>query len=97
MPNFVSEYAGTLGIANSDPGALLDAVIKAGGEWGAASWFYTTKCTDDVKKGVQAGTKAGWTAFITGCVQTTVDEGTGDKSREAYWARAAQALGMSVS
>ena len=92
MPNFVSEYAGTLGLTNADPAGLLDDVIKAGGEWGAASWYYTTKCTDDVKTGVQTGGKAGWEKFVTDCVQTTMDDG-----RVKYWTASAQALGMATT
>lgn len=94
MPEFVGAYAATLSISNSDPAGLLDDVIKAGADWGAASWYYTTKCSDSIKEGVKAGTKAGWQAFVTECVQTTLD--MGEKSREVYWTRAAQALGLTV-
>lgn len=95
MPGFVSEYAGTLQLSNSDPAGLLNDVIRVGGEWGAASWFYTAKCSDEVKEGVKTGGKPGWTKFITGCVNTTLDEG--ENAREAYWTRAAQAFGMSTN
>lgn len=90
MPNFVSEYAATMSLSNSDPAALLQQVIQAGGEWGAAAWFYSTKCGADVKTGLQAGTKAGWESFITGCVQTTLTD-----DRTSGWMKAAQALGLS--
>lgn len=95
MPTFVSEFASTLQLTNPDPAGLLDDVIKAGGEWAAASWFYTAKCSDEIKQGVKTGGKAGWEKFITDCVETTLD--SGEKSREVYWTRATQALGMTTS
>ena len=93
MPNFVSEFAATLPLSNSDPAGLLNDVIQAGGEWDTASWFYTTQCSDDIKTGLKTGEKGGWETFITGCVQTTLD--SGENSREVYWMRAAKALRLS--
>jgi len=69
-------------------------VIQAKGEWDAASWFYTTQCSDDIKAGLKTGQKGCWETFITDCVQTTLD--AGENSREAYWTRAAKALGLSA-
>ena len=95
MANFVQEFAATLqpAISNPDPAALLDDVIDAGADWEAASWYYTTKCTDEIKEGVKSGSKDGWKKYITDCVETTLDEG--ETSREAYWTRAAKALNLS--
>jgi len=92
MPEFVSEFAATLqpAISTSDPAALLDDVIKAGADWEAASWYYSTKCTEEIKDGVKSGTKDGWSKFITDCINTTIDE-----DREAYWTSAAKALNLS--
>ncbi|KAK5946907.1 hypothetical protein PMZ80_001052 [Knufia obscura] len=94
MPDFVKEYGATLNVNNADLAGMLDDVIKAGGEWGAASWYYTSKCSDEIKEGVKTGGKDGWKKFITDCVETTLDEG--ENSREAYWTRASEALGIKV-
>lgn len=95
MPNYVKMYADSIGITGADEAEILSNVNAApGGQWGSASWFLTTQCSDDVRKGLQTGGKAEWETFITGCVETTLD--SGEKSREVYWTRAAQALGMTV-
>ncbi|KIW83398.1 hypothetical protein Z517_02643 [Fonsecaea pedrosoi CBS 271.37] len=58
----------------------------------AAAWYYGTHCTDAQKKLVRQGGQKNWEdAFITGCVQTTVDD-----DRIAYWKKACQALGVTV-
>lgn len=95
MPGFVKKYAAVVqgaDASSSDPATVLNSVIAAGGDWGAAAWFYNTQCSDAIKNGVKTGGKAGWEAWITGCVQTTVTD-----ARTQYWQRAAQALGMSTS
>ncbi|KAK5104073.1 hypothetical protein LTS08_001957 [Lithohypha guttulata] len=91
MPEFVAEYAKAKypSITTTDPGALLNEVIKQGGEWGAASWFYTTKCSDAVKQGLKSGSKAGFSAFITECVGTTATD-----ERLNNWSVAAKAVGL---
>lgn len=92
MPNYVKLYAASLGVTGSDDASILANVIaQPGGEWGAASWFMTTQCSADVRKGLQNADQAGFEAFISGCVQTTMDD-----KRLAYWKTAAQALGIKV-
>ena len=95
MPGFVKKYAAVVqgaDASSTDPATVLNSVITAGGDWGAAAWFYSTQCSDAIKNGLKTGGKAGWEAWITGCVQTTVTD-----ARTQYWQRAAQALGMSAS
>lgn len=99
MPNFVAQFAATLPevqsklAGNTDPEAVLDATIAAGHEWDAAAWFYSSQCSESIKQGVQAATEDGWKAFITTCVGTTWDEGSGSTSRVGYWMNAMHALG----
>ncbi len=101
MPNFVAEYAASIPqiasqISGKDPAGILALVQPDQFSFGSAAWFYSTKCSQNVKQGVQTGGRAGWEAFITQCVQTTIGESGGDPSRTAYWERAAEALGMST-
>ena len=89
-PKFVKEFATTLSVPdNSDPAALLTAVLEKGGEYEAASWYYTKYCDDDVKKAVVAGTLDGHKLFMDKCIQTTwTDE------RQAVWDRTAKAFNL---
>ena len=84
-------------VTNKDAADVLALVQSDEYSFGSAAWFYSTKCSESVKDGVKNGGKAGWEQFITGCVQTTIGEGEGDKSRTAYWERACAALGVSAS
>ena len=102
MPNFVTEYAASIPklasqAAGKDPATVLKLVQPNEFSFGSAAWFYSTKCSQSIKQGVQTGGKAGWEAFITQCVQTTIDASGGDKSQTAYWTRAAKALGVSTN
>jgi len=49
-------------------------------DFASAAWFYKTNCSPDVITGVQAATEAGWEAYITQCVGTTVT----DERRTVY-------------
>lgn len=51
-------------------------------EWGfgSAAWFLSTQCSTSVKQGLQAGTEAGFDAYLTSCIGTTVNE-----NRTAIW------------
>jgi len=101
-PSFVQEYASSIPelagqVAGKDPVDVLKLVQPDQYSFATAAWFYSTHCDAEVKQGVQAQGQAGWEAFITQCVGTTVDEGTGSTSRTAYWQRACQALGVATS
>lgn len=96
MPEFVKKYALTLpevtskvDVNTAAPAAILDAVNVAGLDFAAASWYYVNYCTDAQKKYLVNGGRKGWEGFVTGCVQTTMDEG-----RVKYWSAAAKALGL---
>lgn len=94
MANYNREYAAVVPGADAtiaDDAAMLDSIIKAGGEWGAAAWYYNTKCSDQVKNDVKTKGRAGWQSYL-GCVGVTADD-----SRTKYWEAAAQALGMSTT
>ena len=102
MPNFVAQYAASIPqiasqTAGKDPAGILTLVQPDEFSFGSAAFFYSTQCSQSIKQGVQSGSKAGWEAFITGCVHTTIDESGGDKSRTAYWERAMQALGATAT
>lgn len=59
----------------------------------AAAWYYSTHCTAAQKQQVQAGGQNNWqTAFISGCVNTALDD-----QRVAYWTKACEALGVPVT
>ena len=80
MPSFVQEYASSIPelasqVAGKDAAGVLQLVQPDEFSFGAASFFYKENCSDEIKQGVQSGSRAGWEAFITGCVQTTVDQG----------------------
>lgn len=97
-PTFVAEYVSFLGLTptSSDPAAVLSLVENDQYSFGSAAWFYHEKCSDDIKSQVQTGSQTGYDAFLTTCVGTDADEGTGSTSRLAYWQRAAQALGVAT-
>ena len=91
-PEFVQEYAAEKfpEIKETDKAKLLEAVIKAGGEWGGANWFYQKKCDDSVKNALKArtGTKQAYSDFLTKCVNTGVND------RMPKWNLAATALSL---
>ena len=59
---------------------------------GAAAWYYSTKCTDDVKNGLKTGGDQGWSKYITACIQTEAND-----ERKAPYKRALEALGKGNS
>lgn len=99
MPNYVAEYATavagadavmTASAAGGDAG--LDAVLALANSddeksFGSAAWFYSTKCTADVKAGVAAETVDGWHNFLTACIGTGLDE-----ARDTPWVAAKAAI-----
>ncbi|KAI9040937.1 uncharacterized protein KD926_007611 [Aspergillus affinis] len=99
-PAFNAQYAASLtSIADqavalaADPVGLLNLLV--GDEtidFGSGAWFLTTQCTPDVRTQLQTGSAAGWAAFVSGCVGT---DASGD--RQAYWQRAAEALGVQTA
>ena len=94
-PTFVKQYVSSIpALSNktasaTDPAAVLQLVEPDEFSFGSAAWFLSTQCSQDVRSRLQAGTAAGWEAFVTGCVQTTVTD-----ARKAYWTRATAALGV---
>ncbi|KIW23014.1 uncharacterized protein PV07_11248 [Cladophialophora immunda] len=106
-PTFVQQYANSIpelkpkvvaiGTGSSLSGAQADQVLALVQpdqySFAAAAWYYGTHCTDAQKQQVRQGGQQNWqAAFITGCVQTTVDDG-----RIAYWKKACEALGVKVA
>ncbi|EHY59630.1 hypothetical protein HRR83_001098 [Exophiala dermatitidis] len=99
MPNFVSEYAASipelktgLTAAGSDVDKILSLVLADKYSFASAAWYYGTHCSAEQKEQVKNGGKSGWeTAFVTGCVGTTVTD-----DRTEYWVRARSALGVTV-
>ncbi|KIW87693.1 uncharacterized protein Z519_11667 [Cladophialophora bantiana CBS 173.52] len=106
-PAFVQEYANSIpelkskvaaigtGASLSDAQAdqILALVQPDHYSFAAAAWYYGTHCTDAQKTQIRQGGQQNWqTAFITGCVQTTIDD-----DRIAYWKKACQALGVKVT
>jgi hypothetical protein len=74
-----------------------DAVTAALNEddaisFGSAAWFLTKaqpdKCTQQIRDGLAAATKAGWDAYLTECVGTTADP-----ERDVSWKAAVEVLG----
>ncbi|KAJ4988036.1 hypothetical protein SVAN01_06448 [Stagonosporopsis vannaccii] len=99
MPNYVSEYAtavagaGAVATASAVGGdAGLEAVLALANSddeksFGSAAWFYSTKCTADVKAGVAAETIEGWHNFLTACIKTDLAE-----ARDTPWVAAKAAI-----
>lgn len=96
MPDFVKEYAASIPALNSasvtDPDAVLKLVMPNEYSFASAAWFYSAKCDDKTKAGVREGTTAGWKAWLTNCVQTTVDD-----KRQALYDKAREALGVKIA
>lgn len=95
-PAFVQMYAASIpalaapaAALASNPAAVLALVQPDQYSFAAAAWFLTAVCQPDVRAQLQTGSPAGWTAWVTGCVQTTVTP-----ARQAYWERAVAALGV---
>ncbi|KAL8842735.1 MAG: hypothetical protein Q9170_000391 [Blastenia crenularia] len=79
-----------LAAVGSDPKAVL-ALLTANGEYdfGSGAWFLMTQCSDTVRAGLKTGSLAGWQSYITECIHTTATP-----DRQAYWERAAKAMGV---
>jgi hypothetical protein len=98
MPPIVEQYAtsvaGAAAVAQAqasggDKGLSNTlALVNSDDEksFGAAAWFLTT-CSPEVRTGLDAGTVDGWHAFLTSCVQTTLDP-----LRDEPWIKAKQVM-----
>lgn len=86
----LSDSVAALGtITTSDQqNQLLALVTDDKYNFGSGPWFYTTKCTTAQRTALQAGTDAGFAAYM-GCVGVTVTD-----ERSAYWTRAKEAFGL---
>ena len=93
---FNLEYARSLGalsgvLAGAEaqgPDAVLQLlIVNAEYDFGSAAWFYTSQCGASVKSGLQAGTQAGWEAYM-GCIGAEASD-----DRTALWTTAMQVLG----
>jgi hypothetical protein len=98
-PSFVQQYLKSIpelalrAAALADPAAILELVYPDQYSFAAAAWFYSTHCTEAQKKQVKAGGQNNWaSAFITGCIGTTVTDG-----RIQKWKLANQALGVATT
>ncbi|KAL9009488.1 MAG: hypothetical protein Q9173_005488 [Seirophora scorigena] len=86
----IPELKDKLAAAGTDPKAVL-ALLTANGtyDFGSAAWFLKTQCSDTVRAGLKSGSLAGWQAYITECIQTTVTP-----DRQTGWEKAAKTLGV---
>ena len=91
-PEFNALYAQSLGVAaGGDPSVVLGKLIENGEhDFGSGAWFLTTQCSDVVRTGLESGKLAGWQSYISECLHTTPTP-----DRQAYWERAAMAMGIS--
>ncbi|KAF1346970.1 hypothetical protein BDV97DRAFT_358250 [Delphinella strobiligena] len=65
------------------PAAVLGLVSGNVLSFGSAAWFLKTQCDASIEDGLAQATEAGWEAYLTTCVGTTV---TAD--RTAIWTEA---------
>ncbi|KAF2099592.1 hypothetical protein NA57DRAFT_75092 [Rhizodiscina lignyota] len=72
--------------AGTDPNKILALVQPDEFSFASAAWFISTQCDAATRAGLQAGTQAGYTAYLTNCVQTTVTD-----DRISGWKAALQA------
>ena len=93
---FNLQYARSLGalsgvLAGAEaqgPDAVLQLlIVNAEYDFGSAAWFHTSQCGANVKSGLQAGTQAGWEAYM-GCIGAEASD-----DRTALWTTAMQVLG----
>ena len=79
-------------IQTSDVVAVLGLLTKyINYDFGSAAWFLTSACDQSVRTGLQSGSAAGFTAYMS-CI------GTSETSeRDAYYQRARTALGVASS
>lgn len=68
---------------------MMEALTTDEYAWASAAWFLETQCSSDIRNDLETRGRAGWEAYLTDCVGTTVDGG-----RVAYWQRACAALGV---
>ena len=92
---FNLQYATSLqlgAVEQAGPSGVLDALISNDTyDFGSAAWFLDTQCGPDVKANLATGGLDAFTAYL-GCIGTTMSP-----DREAYWQRAAVALGIQPS
>jgi hypothetical protein len=98
MPPVVEKYATSVAGAGAVAQALAAggdlglintlALVNSDDEksFGAAAWYLTT-CSPAVRTGLDAGTVDGWHAFLTQCVETTLDP-----LRDEPWIKAKQVM-----
>ncbi|KAI9891659.1 MAG: hypothetical protein M1814_002594 [Vezdaea aestivalis] len=87
----IPALAGQVATAAS-PNAVRELVLPDKYSFGSAAWFLTTNCPASIRTGLQTGSLAGWTAYITGCVGTTVTP-----ERQAYYTKALVAMGVGAT
>jgi hypothetical protein len=89
LPADVATAATTAG------GDAVTTALNANDEtsFGSAAWFLTKaqpdKCTQQIRDGLAAATKAGWDAYLTQCVGTSADP-----ERDVSWTAALATLGV---
>ncbi|KAH0553211.1 hypothetical protein GP486_006616 [Trichoglossum hirsutum] len=78
FPELQCQVAGILSNApESDPGAqtaILGLVLPNKFSFGTAMWFYTNKCSPDIRSGVQTGSQEGFENYLSICVGTTLTD-----------------------
>jgi hypothetical protein len=89
--------AATASAAEAAGGDAVTAALNADDavSFGSAAWFLTKaqpdKCTQQIRDGLAAGTKLGWDAYLTQCVETTAVP-----ARDVPWLAAKAALGVTA-
>lgn len=86
IPELAQDYASVSGNPSEVLNLLLANEVY---DFGSAAWFLTTQCSDSVRSQLREGSDAGWEAYITSCIGTTVTD-----DRRAYWKKA---VGMLVA
>lgn len=87
----IPELASSIGAA-AGPNGIRDLLTSNDlYDFGSAAWFLNTQCSEAIQAGLQSQGAAGWDAYMSGCVGSPPSE-----DRQAYWQRAAQALGVVV-
>lgn len=95
MANWNKEYAASISeikedyepIKNDDEEVLNLLLTNDDYDFGSAAWYLTIICSGTIIEGLQEDNDAGWEAYITECVGTTVTE-----ERKDYLERARDAM-----
>ena len=84
QPNFVDEYAKSLGMTSEQ--VFADDVAS----FGSTAWYLVNKCDFKVRQGMWGGQESGYKAYVTDCLQA----GSADlDTRMALWKKGLDVIG----